>query len=423
MKKKLLPILLILCFVLLSFIVINYYFNRQKIKLEEKTLTVSKLLNFSNTELSIFCNDYNYDCSITYEYSNDVDLNSLISYDIEEFKFIYSKGAYPIYDYSLNFGAAGDLILYSSSKFKVGNTYDYSSIFVDIKDKISSYDIASYTQETLPAGCDSGYPLFCSPYEIVDAGIDVGFDIVATATNHSLDQGAAGLERSVHYYDSKNILSVGTYKQEDVSSLPKILEKNNIKIGILNYTDALNGLTYKPGFEHTVKLYSKELLEKDIAYLKSSNVNFIITYMHWGPEYNTDPSSSQISMAKDLANAGVDVTVGSHTHSINPVDYILSDDGSNNMLVAYSLGNFNAAQHSYIWDTAYGGILEFKLNISVQNNSVIGKSITDVSFFPIFHETYSNGLVIQPLLNSRFSNEFDNICNIVTKLEEIKCYN
>lgn len=44
-------------------------------------------------------------------------------------------------------------------------------------------------------------------------------------------------------------------------------------------------------------------------------------------------------MAKQLADAGADVIIGTHTHTLQDVEYIQRADGKRT-LVAYSLGNF-----------------------------------------------------------------------------------
>ena len=44
--------------------------------------------------------------------------------------------------------------------------------------------------------------------------------------------------------------------------------------------------------------------------------------MHWGEEYTTNPSSNQKQVAKDLSEMGVNLIIGNHAHSIQPVEMI-----------------------------------------------------------------------------------------------------
>ena len=60
--------------------------------------------------------------------------------------------------------------------------------------------------------------------------------------------------------------------------------------------------------------------------------------MHWGEEYTTNPNNNQKQVAKELSEMGVNLIIGNHAHSIQPVEMI------NDTLVFYALGNFIAAQ-------------------------------------------------------------------------------
>lgn len=386
-------------------------------------ITVEQADELTKEELLEQCEDKNSFCKVEYSYNNDIEEGKLIADASTSKLYVYSKGEYPIETHSIKWGAAGDLILYSSRPFRVGNTYDYSSIFANVADKIANYDIASYTQETLPIGCDQGYPLFCSPTEIVTEAQNLGFDISNAVSNHSLDQGASGVERAIDTFEAHDMVYLGLYRQGATETPPKTIEKNNIKVGLLAYTCALNGLVPQRGLEHTLKVYNPDLATSEVEYLNNQGVDFIVATLHCGPEYNDVPNQEQIDVASHLANLHVDVVVGSHTHSINPVQHITSADGSHQTLVAHSLGNFNAAQHSYIFDTAFGGILEFELVKEVKGDEVISTVVTNEAVYPIFHDTYNNGLIISPLSSSKYAHRFEEICAKFKRFEDIQCYN
>ena len=65
------------------------------------------------------------------------------------------------------------------------------------------YDLVYYNQETILGGTElglSGYPTFNSPQEFGDTMVDLGFNLVSTANNHSLDKGEEGILRSTAYW-------------------------------------------------------------------------------------------------------------------------------------------------------------------------------------------------------------------------------
>ena len=78
--------------------------------------------------------------------------------------------------------------VYRDAKTSDGG-YDFKPMLENLKPIISQYDLAYYNQETILGGTELGlssYPMFNSPYEVGDAFIDCGFDIVSLATNHKI---------------------------------------------------------------------------------------------------------------------------------------------------------------------------------------------------------------------------------------------
>ena len=70
--------------------------------------------------------------------------------------------------------------------------------------------------------------------------------------------------------------------------------------------------------------------------------------MHWGEEYNHEPSARQKEIAQELAKAGADLIIGTHPHVLQPLDLITveKDDGSEHRAVVINaLGNFCTNQH------------------------------------------------------------------------------
>ena len=60
--------------------------------------------------------------------------------------------------------------------------------------------------------------------------------------------------------------------------------------------------------------------------------------MHFGNEYEHNPSWEQRKIASYLASLGVDIIIGHHPHVVQPIEFI------DQTLVVYSLGNFLSAQ-------------------------------------------------------------------------------
>ena len=62
--------------------------------------------------------------------------------------------------------------------------------------------------------------------------------------------------------------------------------------------------------------------------------DFLVVYVHWGVERETEPKDYQKAMGRQYIDAGADLVVGSHPHVLQEVEYY------NGKPIVYSLGNF-----------------------------------------------------------------------------------
>src|SRR5690606_14556216 len=118
-------------------------------------------------------------------------------------------------------------------------TYDYASCLAYMKPYIESADIAFGNLEVTLAGPPyKGYPQFSSPDALAVALKEVGFDVLVTANNHSVDRGRQGIERTIRVLDSLGIPHTGTFPDEvsRLNEYPLILIKNGFTLALLNYT-------------------------------------------------------------------------------------------------------------------------------------------------------------------------------------------
>jgi poly-gamma-glutamate synthesis protein (capsule biosynthesis protein) len=184
-----------------------------------------------------------------------------------------------------------------------------------------------------------GYPRFSSPDELADALLEAGFDILITANNHALDRGDAGLERTIHQLKKRGILQTGTFTDSASRQryYPLLLEKNGIRIALLNYTYGTNGLKSENRF--AVNYIDTAQIRKDLEKASMAEPDMVLLTMHWGTEYERMENSIQQQLARFALDHGADAVIGSHPHVIQPV----KGEGKGN-LVVYSLGNFISNQ-------------------------------------------------------------------------------
>ena len=268
--------------------------------------------------------------------------------------------------------AVGDCLIHGAVYIdaRVGNnSYDFSGMIENIKPLISDYDLKYYNQETIIGGKALGvshYPRFNSPEEIGDNMVDLGFNLVSLANNHSLDKDEKGILNSNEYWKSKNVITAGTYSSWEERNDIKVYEQNGIKYAFLAYTTTTNGLSMPKGKEYLLNVYSEKQAKEDIDKIKDK-VDVIIVSMHWGEEYVFDPTEGEKEIAKYLSSLGVNLIIGSHPHVVQPVGYV------NDTLVIYSLGNFLSGQRPMGIDKTIG--LMVGMDIVVNDSKVTFENV------------------------------------------------
>lgn len=269
-------------------------------------------------------------------------------------------------DTTISVLGAGDVLMhmeqvYSGYDSKT-NTYNYDNFFAYVKDYISTSDLAICNSETTYLGNGhnfSGYPKFNSPKEILDSIKNAGFDMACSSHNHINDMGDKGIESTAKLIKEAGLDLLGV--KNDVKDKNYIVKDiKGIKIGITNYTYStidkngyryINGLPLSKEMEPKINLFSDSNIENDINNMKSTYDNmlkdgadFTIFYIHWGNEYQLQPSAQQEKLANMLNSIGVNVIFGSHPHVVQPIRRIKNDTTGNETLVCYSLGNFVSNQ-------------------------------------------------------------------------------
>ncbi|MBQ8540862.1 MAG: CapA family protein [Clostridia bacterium] len=262
----------------------------------------------------------------------------------------------------VSFISFGDAIGHSpvlKAGLKGDGSYDFTELFENVQSYIDNADVACINQETVFVENNfSGYPSFGSPEEMGAAEAAAGFDVVTHATNHAFDRGTAGVLYTTAFWEKyPEIEMLGIHQDEEDAQEISVIEKNGIKIALLNYTYSLNGYRLPSGKEYMVDLLNEDKIRSDMARAKSMS-DAIVVFPHWGNEYQNTPSESQRKWAQLFADCGATVIVGHHPHVVQPLESVTSSDGRV-VSVYYSLGNSISNQNDY--QNALCAMADFKI--------------------------------------------------------------
>ena len=301
--------------------------------------------------------------------------------------------------------AVGDVLIHESvykDAYESG-TYNFHKMFEYIEPILKKYDLKYCNQESTIGGSAlgiSGYPAFNSPDEIGDELVNFGFNLISLANNHALDRGIDAVLYSNEFWKSKSVITAGAYSSQEERDEVKIYEKNGIKYGFLAYTTISNN---KVPNNYIINMYSADRASEDISKLKGK-VDVIIVSMHWGVEYTNIPTESQRQIAEYLSSLGVNLIIGSHSHTVEPIEYI------GDTLVMYSLGNFISNQlsiaHNYPYEANPGIGLMVGLDIIVNDDGTVSFDNIYKELILAYAENSTNFKVIpfSKLNNDLFNN-------------------
>ena len=331
----------------------------------------------------------------------------------------------------------GDILLHTpvaESGVQEDGSYNFDALFANVKEEILAADLALVNQEVIIGGKEldvSGYPSFNAPYELGDALVEAGFDVVLHATNHALDQGKKGVRNCLSFWEEHypEIAVLGINgSQEAQDEEIYVYEQDGIRIAILNYTYGTNGIAMPSDMPYAVNLLEEEKVISDIARAREQ-ADFIVACPHWGTEYQLVPSAEQERWTELFLDQGVDLVLGTHPHVIEPIEWIPRGDGTDGMLVYYSLGNFvnwTASSGEGIANRMVGGMAKITIGMEDGEAFIVDygveplvchltegtNGVTTYLFSDYTDELAQENAIIRQ--DSAFSREYcDNLCEEV----------
>ncbi|MFZ3560466.1 CapA family protein [Streptomyces sp. BH055] len=248
---------------------------------------------------------------------------------------------------SFTVAAAGDILIHpdlteqarKDAKATGGGIagLDFTPMLAGLQPVISKADLAICHFEPVagkPAGPFEGFPAFRVPPQIATTIKKVGYDTCSTASNHTLDHGAAGVTQTLNVLDKAGLKHTGSARSAKEAAKPDIIDVKGVKVAQLSYAFGFNGNELpknKPWLANETDFDRIAAAEKGA---REAGADVVILSIHWGREYHSDPSSSQLALGRRIAEkTGIDLVIGHHAHVVQPMEKV---DGT---WIAYGLGN------------------------------------------------------------------------------------
>lgn len=250
-------------------------------------------------------------------------------------------------DETVSMGFAGDILFdtgyAAGDAFKrAGNTAE-GVIGQSLLDKMRSVDIMMVNNEF--AYSNGGSPTEGKTYtfranpETAAILNTMGVDIVGLANNHAYDFGREAFLDTMTALKNVGVVYAGAGTNIEEASHPVYyITENGMKVAIICATqierldnpDTRGATEDSPG---VFRCLNDSLLLDKVREARDRNA-YVVVFIHWGTESTKEIDYLQRDQAKEIADAGANLIIGTHPHVLQKIDYV------NGVPVVYSTGNY-----------------------------------------------------------------------------------
>lgn len=196
-----------------------------------------------------------------------------------------------------------------------------------------------------PSNSERTY-VFKAPPEGIAYGLQIGFNLLSLANNHTADYGISGitetifhiyeLARSYRFWESGISASRAEVVRPAVSTVRTA--QGDVKVAFLAMTAVHGNLERSNARELGVGIlsfYNESDFKAAMKALRETPANYRILSVHWGREGTTKIEPRQREWAyRALKEGNIDLILGHHPHRVHPVEKV------GNRVIFYSLGNY-----------------------------------------------------------------------------------
>ena len=165
---------------------------------------------------------------------------------------------------------------------------------------------------------------------------EMGMDLLTLANNHVYDYGNDAFLDMLDAFDEYKLPHIGAGKNIEEAKKPYYFIINGYKIAFVNATRAEKNILTKGAEEDSpgvFRCYDSTNMENLIKEVRKES-DYVISIIHFGKEGYHELEDEQIRSSKAYIDAGADVVVGHHAHTLQGIEFY------NNKPIIYNLGDF-----------------------------------------------------------------------------------
>jgi poly-gamma-glutamate capsule biosynthesis protein CapA/YwtB (metallophosphatase superfamily) len=211
--------------------------------------------------------------------------------------------------------------------------------FAALEPLLSESDFVAGNLECMVAGQQGEnllkMPRLTTTPDTLDYLKNLHLSLAFLAQNHAYDHLEDGFRQTTAKLESLGIPWMGAGLTEARAERPYILEAEGIRIGFLNYVTADTNPNLPETAGVYLNLFEPEKCKAAIRQIRDETDHIVLS-LHWGGkvEGGLFPDWPQPELAHQLIDAGADLIIGHHSHTLQPFEVYKGK------YIFYSLGNF-----------------------------------------------------------------------------------
>ena len=165
---------------------------------------------------------------------------------------------------------------------------------------------------------------------------EMGVNLVTLANNHIYDFGEIAFNDSLEALEQYGIPYIGAGRNIEEATQPYYYIINGYKIGFVNATRAEKFILTPEATTTTGGVFRcyNPMSFIDLIQKTKKNSDYVIALVHWGKEDSSELEQVQIETSKQYIDAGADIIIGSHAHTLQGIDFY------QDKAIIYNLGDF-----------------------------------------------------------------------------------
>jgi UDP-N-acetylmuramoyl-tripeptide--D-alanyl-D-alanine ligase len=161
--------------------------------------------------------------------------------------------------------------------------------------------------------------------EMLQALLDGGVDIVATANNHSGDYGPQALLEQAQWLDTVGIGYAGSGTNLQEALRPALRRVGDLSIAFfsIDATQASFAATANSPGHAYFSLHNPDVWHMHLTPLFQAarqQADIILVAVHWGANNKSSPGSAKIAVGHTIIDAGADAVLGSSAHMLQGIE-------------------------------------------------------------------------------------------------------